>query len=117
MKVILTGAINEANDIRAFFSLQNDVNETPIFTPFPGHANLNNNLQTIDPSNNNGTTDKLLVKNTFYDYDPGPLSFKEMTFSADNLTSFKIFRIKLVLTSTNQALVPVIRDLRAIALA
>ena len=117
LKVILTGAINQANDIRAFFSLQNDVNETPIFTPFPGHANLNNNLQTIDPSNNNGTTDKLLVKNTFYDYDPGPLSFKEMTFSADNLTSFKIFRIKLVLTSTNQALVPVIRDLRAIALA
>ena len=52
-----------------------------------------------------------------YDYDPGPLSFKEMTFSADNLTSFKIFRIKLVLTSTNQALVPVIRDLRAIASA
>ena len=50
--------------ILEYSSLQNDVNETPIFTPFPRHANLNNNLQTIDPSNNNGTTDKLLVKNT-----------------------------------------------------
>jgi hypothetical protein len=117
LKIILTGAINEANDIRAFFALQNDINETPIFAPFPGYNNLTNNLDTIDPSNSDGTTDTLLVKNTFYDYTPGPRSFKELTFTADNLPSFKIFRVKLVLTSTNQAIVPVIQDLRAIALA
>jgi len=33
------------------------------------------------------------------------------------LPSFKVARIKLVMTSTSQAVVPVIQDLRVIALA
>ena len=116
IKVLLTGAINEQNDIRAFYSLQNDVNESPIFTAFPGYANLSSGI-VVDPSLNDASPDTLILKNSFYDYVPTPRSFKEYEFTIDNLPSFKIFRVKLIMTSTNQAIVPVIQDLRVIALA
>ena len=93
--------------------------ETAIFTPFPGFANLDTGRtfgRVIDPSANNGTPDVQLKKNSFYDFVPGPKSFKEVEWTIDELPAFKIFRIKLIMTSTNQALVPVIQDLRAIAL-
>ena len=120
IKLILTGAINDANDIRAFYAIQNDIEETVIFTPFPGYANLDTGRtfgRVIDPSANNGTPNTELKKNSNYDFVPGPRSFKEIEWSIDELPAFKIFRIKLIMTSTNQALVPVIQDLRAIALA
>ena len=70
-----------------------------------------------DPSANNGSPDVQLKKNSFYDFVPGPRSFKEIEWTVDELPTFKIFRIKLIMTSTNQALVPIIQDLRALALA
>ena len=120
IRLLLTGAINDANDIRAFYAIQNDIEETVIFTPFPGYANLDTGRtfgRVIDPSANNGTPNTQLQKNSNYDFVPGPRSFKEIEWSIDELPAFKIFRIKLIMTSTNQALVPVIQDLRAIALA
>ena len=116
IKVLLTGAINEENDIRSFYSIQNDVGESPIFTPFPGYSNISSGV-VVDPSLNDGLPDTLILKNSFYDYVPTPRSFKEYEFTIDNLPSFKIFRIKLVMTSTNQAIVPIIQDFRVIALA
>ena len=127
INLLLTGAINEANDIRGFYSIQNDIEEDVIFTPFPGHVNLSRGtssgeeqaglVRIIDPSANNGKPDNQIVKNTFYDFIATPRSFKEYRFTVDDLPAFKIFRIKLVMSSTNQALAPVIQDLRAIALA
>jgi hypothetical protein len=127
INLLLTGAINEANDIRGFYAIQNDIEEDVIFTPFPGHANLSTGtssgeeqaglVRIIDPSANNGKPDRNIVKNTFYDFIATPRSFKEYRFTIEDLPAFKIFRIKLVMTSTNQALAPVIQDLRAIALA
>ena len=120
IKVLLTGAINEANDIRAFYAIQNDIGESVIFTPFPGYANLDTGRDVgriIDPSANNGTPDVELKKNSFYDYNPGPRSFKEIEWTVDELPSFKFFRVKLIMTSTNQALPPVVQDLRIVALA
>jgi len=120
IRILLTGSINDANDIRAFYAIQNDINESVIFTPFPGHSNLDTGrtegrVKAIGDSN--GSPDVELKKNSFYDFVPGPRSFKEIEWTIDELPAFKIFRIKLVMTSTNQALVPVIQDLRAIALA
>ena len=43
--------------------------------------------------------------------------FREHTFTIDELPSFNSYRIKLLLTSTNQANPPRIRNLRVIALA
>ena len=119
IKVLLTGAISEENDIRAFYSIQNSVDDDAIYTPFPGYANLTagSSQVVIDPTQNDGSPDVEILKNSFYDYVPSPRSFKEYEFTIDNLPSFKVFRIKLIMTSTNQAIVPVIQDLRVIALA
>ena len=48
---------------------------------------------------------------------PNALQFKEYTFTADRLPSFRNYRIKIVMTSNSQVYVPRMRDLRVIALA
>ena len=48
---------------------------------------------------------------------PGSGQFREYKFSIDRVTPFKSFRIKLIGTSTNQAVPPMIRNLRVIAYA
>ena len=43
--------------------------------------------------------------------------YKDYNFTANNLPSFKSFRVKLVLTSTNQAYAPRFSNLKVITLA
>ena len=45
------------------------------------------------------------------------LTYREFTFTANDLPSFKSFRVKLDLTSTDQTHVPRVRELRVLALA
>ena len=117
IKCLITASISEANDIRAFYAIQNEITDEVIFTPFPGYDNLNAQGNVIDPGDNNGKPDALVTKNSYYDFTPTPRSFKEYEWTAEKLPSFEIFRVKLVMTSTNQAMVPVLQDLRVIALA
>ena len=49
--------------------------------------------------------------------EPSENDFKERTFTADDLPSFKYYRIKLVMTSTNQVYVPRVKNLKVLALA
>ena len=51
------------------------------------------------------------------DFDPQDIEYKDYTFTADNLPSFRSYRIKIVMTSKNQAYVPRMKDLRVLALA
>jgi hypothetical protein len=117
IKLLVSGSIHESNDIRGFYSIQNDINEDPIFIPFPGYENVDSVGRKINPAASNGLPDTLTPKNSSYEFLPTPNSFVEYEFSDDNLPNFKIFRVKLILTSTNQAYPPIIQDLRAIALA
>lgn len=117
LKLLVSGSIHESNDIRAFYSIQNDLSEDPIFIPFPGYGNIDSTGRKIDPSASSGLSDSLIPKNSSYEFLPTPKSFVEYEFSDDNLPNFKIFRVKLIMTSTNQAYPPIIQDLRAIALA
>jgi hypothetical protein len=117
LKLLVSGSIHESNDIRAFYSIQNDVSEDPIFIPFPGYGNIDSVGRKIDPAASSGLPDSLTPKNSSYEFLPTPNSFVEYEFSDDSLPNFKIFRVKLILTSTNQAYPPIIQDLRAIALA
>ena len=41
IKCLITASISEANDIRAFYAIQNEITDEVIFTPFPGYDNLN----------------------------------------------------------------------------
>ena len=55
-----------------------------------------------------GTNDSKVV----FGDDP---TFKDYEYSVDDLPEFNAFAIKIVMASENQALVPKIKDLRAIA--
>ena len=107
IKLILSAHINQYNDIRAFYAIGESENFEPIFQPFPGYSSLND-----------GSSDKFIsLSNASEGFLSNDLTFKEYTFTAGNLPSFKSYRIKFVATSTNQAYAPRIKELRTIALA
>ena len=68
------------------------------------------NHATYIPFNSNGSSDKVVNPNRTKD------SFSEYKFTAENTAQFKSFMIKVVMTSTNQAKPPRIKNFRAIAL-
>ena len=117
IKLILGAHINTYSDIRAFYTINNSVNTQPVFTPFPGYNNLNNLNQIITNENSDGLPDKFIEKSNTLGFNSNFLEFREYEFTADQLPSFTNFAIKIVLTSTNQAYVPRLKDLRVIALA
>ena len=95
-------------------------NQTIVFDPTAGvpvGANLNDRGEVISVQDNDGSSDKLVSDTNTYGFDSNEIQFKDYTFTADQLPGFRSYRIKIVLTSTNQVYVPRIKDLRVIALA
>ena len=88
----------------------------PAFELFPGYDNLRDldgdgyGDLVVDSSLNSGRPDKIV---------PGSNDgeFKEYQFSIDELDAFTGFRIKIVMSGTNEAKAPRFKDLRCIALA
>lgn len=117
IKILLDAHINNYCDIRAFYAIGEDQNFIPIFTPFPGYNNLDSKKQIINFENSNGLPDVFIQPSLSLGFDSGTIDFKEYTFTADQLPSFRSYRIKLVLTSTSQVYPPRVRNLRVIALA
>ena len=117
IKILLSGHIDETSDIRAFYSVSENVGDEPIFTPFPGYKNLNRFGEVINEENSDGRPDTLVAKSNTNSFSESNTEYKDYTFTIDNLPSFKVYRIKLVLTSTDQVFVPKVRDLRVLALA
>ena len=116
IKLIVSAHINEYNDMRALYSIQEDPSESPIFYTFPGYLNVNSSTG-IDMSLNDGTPDKKVQKSASLGFASNEIDFKEYEFNIDSLSPFKYFSIKLIGTSTNQAFPPRLKDLRVIALA
>ena len=116
IKLILDAHLTEESDIRAFYSINNTQGKKPIFIPFPGYDNIDRKGEVIDRANNDGKSDKKVIKSNEYTFSPNA-EFKEYTFSIDQLPSFKTYRIKLVMTSTSQVHVPRVKNLRVLALA
>ena len=120
LKVILDSYINEFSDVRVLYAVNQDRSLTEtVFTPFPGYNNMDPNRVgvIIDPDNNDGSSDKPFNKKDLKTSNPGSASFSEMQFTVDRLPTFSNFRIKIIGTSTNQAYVPNIKNLRVLALA
>ena len=116
IKIIFDGHVSDYNDVRAFYAINDDTNFTPTFTNFPGYENLDAQGNIVDSSQNTGHSDTRVPKD-----DPALVSeqcmFREYTFTIKDLPSFKAYRIKLDFTSTNQAFVPRMKNLRVITLA
>ena len=117
LKILLSAHIDIDADIRALYSINNKKGFDPIFTPFPGYTNLNAKGEVISQADNSGLPDKLITKSNISGFESDELDYREYTFSVDELPAFKTYRIKLLLTSTNQVFVPRVRDLRVMALA
>ena len=81
---------------------------------FPGYKNSVDTTgdgfgdTAIDPSMNDGRPDKLV--------NPGG-DFREYQYTINDLEPYTGFVIKIVFNGTNQAEVPVIKNIRALALA
>ena len=104
-------------DIRAFYCVSGESGFDPIFTPFPGYLNLDSRGLIINEEDSDGRTDVLIPSSNKRGFGISDTFFREHKFSVDNLPSFRCYRIKLVMTSTNQVLAPQLKDLRVIALA
>ena len=70
----------------------------------------------ITAQNSDGLSDILVTPSSQYGFGNNA-NFKEYTFTADKLPSFRYYRVKLLLTSTSQVFVPKVKDLRVMALA
>ena len=117
LKILLAAHINKNCDVRAFYAINQQSGLEPIFVPFPGFKNLNTKGEIIAREDSNGQSDKFVLKTNTYGFDPGQIEYRDYTFTADELPPFRSYRIKVILTSTNQVYVPRVKDLRAIALA
>ena len=117
IRIMLEGHLTSRNDIRAFYAISDKENFNPIFIPFPGFSNLDQNGQIIDPSKSNGQSDIFVAPTNEESFNPVELEFNPYEFTIDNLPSFKAYRIKLVATSTSQVYVPQVKALRVIAFA
>ena len=115
LKVILAAYRHESADFRVLYNLiRADSSEvTQEFELFPGYDNLTINadgtITPTDDSNNSGRSDTFVpasLENQYLEYE----------FTADNLDLFTGYTIKIVMSGTDQAYAPRIKDLRTIAL-
>ena len=117
IKIIMNAHINEYSDIRAFYAISDTANFDPIFIPFPGYLNLNNRGEVLAQADSDGRPDKYSPKQDAGKFKEGEISFREYTFSVEDLPTFKHYRIKFVMTSTDQTWVPKASELRVITMA
>lgn len=117
IKILLDAHINNYCDIRAFYAIGENQGFDPIFTPFPGYRNLDSKKQIINFEDSDGLSDVFVEPSISLGFESKDLTYREYSFTADLLPSFRFYRIKLVLTSTNQVYPPRVKNLRVIALA
>ena len=78
---------------------------------------MNTRGQVIALEDNDGQSDIFIPKVNSTGFESGDLEFSEYVFTADQLPSFRNYRVKLVMTSTSQVYVPRMKKLRVMALA
>ena len=108
-----------SNDIRVLYRLirLDSPTSESTFELFPGFKNLNDTTgdgfgdEVIDAKNNDGRPDKFIGASR------SDKDFRDYQFTVNDLVEFHGFQIKVIMTGTNQAKVPRIRDFRTIALA
>jgi hypothetical protein len=118
LKVIITAYRDSSADFRVLYNLISadsyEVDQS--FTLFPGYDNLtiDNNqdgyLDVVNLSLNSGLPDTRVPESGFNEY-------FEYEYTAPNLKEFVGFTLKIVMSGRDQSKPPIIRDIRAIAIA
>ena len=120
LQVRLAAYRHPTNEIRVLYKLfRTDLPDADQpYLLFPGFSNLSKNgtnneteYTVVDPSKNNGLSNDNVPASTYTG------EFFDYLYSQENLPQFNGFMIKIIMTSTSQAYVPRIKELRAIALA
>jgi len=113
LKVLFSAVRPDTSEIRVMYKLirkdSDDFNSAYEF--FPGYENIDSSGQIIDPTQNNGNPDQNIESSSTLG------DFKDYEYSIDNLPRFDGFAIKIIMNGTDQSRVPLIKELRAIALA
>ena len=115
IKVLFSANRAATSDIRVAYALfrQDDAeNQISRYELFPGYDNRDENGAIIEVKNNSGLPDRFVPPSSQIAND-----FREYEFTIDNLKEFNGFRIKIMMTGTNQATPPRVREFRAIALS
>jgi hypothetical protein len=111
LKVIFDAYRHFTNDIRVayrLFRLDTPLDQQ-VYELFPGFENIDENGNIISEANKSGRPDRnILPSNTLDD-------FRNYEFTVNNLPLFNGFQVKIIMTGTDQAHVPLIRDNRVIA--
>jgi Domain of unknown function (DUF4815) len=114
LKVLLSGSHTDTNDIRVLYRIFRD--DSPDISQnyelFPGYKNYQIDGQgikrIIDKSQNDGSSDSKIQFSS-------DRSFLDYEYSVDDLPDFNAFSIKIVMSGKNQAIPPLVKQLRAIA--
>jgi hypothetical protein len=114
LKVILSAYRHSSADFRVLYSLirpdSSEVNQS--FELFPGYDNLTytttDGYKVVDKSRNSGLPDTFVSSSL-------DNQFLEYQFTTDNLELFSGYTIKIVMSGTNQAHPPRIKELRTLA--
>ena len=83
-----------------------------VFIPFPRYGNIGPNGEVLNSALNNGNPDTKTPKSDRLVTKPKAKDFKEFKFTVENLTPFSEFRIKIIGSSTNSSICPIIRNFR-----
>ena len=114
IKVLLSASHSNTNDIRVLYRIfRDDSSEiSQNYELFPGYKNYQVDGQgikrVIDKSQNDGSADSKVEFNS-------DTSFQDYEYSVDDLPDFTAFSIKIVMSGKNQAIPPLLKQLRAIA--
>ena len=99
LKVILDAYVNNSNDLRVFYALDQDtlVDEV-IFTPFPGYSNLSQDREgvIINKADSDGKSDKSFARTDSFQPNPQQGMFREMQFTIDRLPSYNSLGLRLL---------------------
>jgi hypothetical protein len=114
IKVLLSASHTITNDIRVLYRIfrEDSSESSQNYELFPGHKNYQVDGQgikrVIDKSQNDGSADSKVEFSS-------DGSFRDYEYSVDDLPDFTAFSIKIVMSGENQAIPPLVRQLRAIA--
>mgnify|MGYP001157417472 CR=1 FL=1 len=107
IKVIFDAIRGPDSTIRVAYSTrQNEWEGEDVYLLFPGYNNIDSSGRVVSDIKHDGLPDTNVLSSPAY---------QSYEYSVDDLAQFNAFRIKIIMTGTNQAQAPRIRNLRAIA--
>jgi hypothetical protein len=111
LKVLFDAYTDNSNEIKVLYRIFRDDSPSSqqTYQLFPGYDNLDSNGNVVDFSNNSGNPDRFVnISNYVFDY-------KNYEYTIKDLPLFTGYQIKVIVTGTNQASIPSIKNFRAIA--